>query len=148
MYLVIKEGYEAGRAYKLREGNTIAGRNPTCQIALPDDVSVSRQHVRFTRQPDGICTVMDLNSTNGTFLDGKRLLPNVPTTLEPGTTLQVGRTTFEFVAQYTPSRAPRPLPPTQDQDIETMFIRAGKTDLAQAQRAGKIVTSSLDEPGE
>lgn len=147
MFLVVKEGYEVGRAYKLREGNTIAGRNPTCQIALPEDVSISRQHLRFTCQPDGICTVTDLGSTNGSYLDGKRMLPNVAVEIKPGSALRIGKTTFEATLDYAASRAARAQRAAQAEhyDTETLSIRAGDTDLAQAQRAAKIATGRLDE---
>lgn len=145
MFLVVKEGYEVGRAYKLREGNTIAGRNPTCQIALSEDVSVSRQHVRFTLQPDGICTATDLGSTNGSFLDGKRMLPNVAVELKAGSVLRMGKTIFELTLEYSAARSPRAQRPVEVEhyDTETLSIRAGDTDLAQAQRAAKIATGRL-----
>ena len=104
MFLIVKEGRERGRAYKLNEGNTIAGRNPTCQIALTEDHAISRQHLLINCKPDGTCTATDLNSTNGTYLNERRMLPNQPSIIEPGITLLLGTTLFELVVQYTPTK--------------------------------------------
>ncbi|MFM1779443.1 MAG: hypothetical protein RIS51_588, partial [Actinomycetota bacterium] len=38
--------------------------------------------------------LQDLNSTNGTFLDGKRV--TTPQTVKPGMTIRIGTTTFEL----------------------------------------------------
>ena len=46
------------------------------EIVLPD-TGVSRRHARFTREPDGSMTLMDLGSANGTVLNGKPMTANV-----------------------------------------------------------------------
>jgi pSer/pThr/pTyr-binding forkhead associated (FHA) protein len=143
MFLIVKEGDEVGRAYKLSEGNTIVGRNPSCQIALSEDSAVSRQHLRFTRKPDGTCTATDLNSTNGSYLNGRRMLPNVLSVIEPGATLLIGTTLFELVLHHTPVRKP-PMPhPVQPDkfDIETLERRSDNTD---PHRAEKLSTDYLE----
>ena len=45
--------------------------------------NISRLHARIERTGGGL-SVTDLASTNGTFLNGRRLPPNVPTEAEPG----------------------------------------------------------------
>jgi len=147
MFLVVREGQEVGRAYKLQPGNTIAGRNPTCQIAMPDDAAVSRQHTRFTFKPDGGCSATDLNSTNGTFVNGKRLPPSVSVLIEPGAALRIGATVFELVKNYVPARVPRPARPEQAQELEMeeMLRRSEDTDSRLSARAAKIMTDQLPE---
>jgi pSer/pThr/pTyr-binding forkhead associated (FHA) protein len=54
---------------------------------------VSRVHCRLTALPDGELEVRDLESTNGTFVNGKRV---DAARLAPGDRLQVGR--MELVA--------------------------------------------------
>jgi hypothetical protein len=56
-------------------------RNPIPEVAAHGNIS--RLHARIERAGDGL-SVTDLDSTNGTFLNGRRLPPNVPTTAEPG----------------------------------------------------------------
>lgn len=51
---------------------------------------VSREHVRLHIDKDHLF-VTDLNSTNGTFLGGKRLEPNIATQIRKGDELLIGR---------------------------------------------------------
>ncbi len=68
-------------------GMTI-GRDPATDIFI-DDPKVSRQHARIEYDGQAF-RVVDLNSTNGTFLGGQRLPPNVPQPWRLDQTLQVG----------------------------------------------------------
>lgn len=64
------------------------GRDPDNDIAL-DDPKASRQHARL--EFDGHqYVVVDLNSTNGTYLGGTRLIPGVPRAWEASDTLRIG----------------------------------------------------------
>lgn len=55
----------------LQGGRIVIGRLATCDIALPD-VNVSREHAALAPEGDG-WVVEDLNSTNGTFVNGERI---------------------------------------------------------------------------
>lgn len=55
---------------------------------------VSRVHCRLTAMPDGALEVRDLDSTNGTFVNGERVAETAR--LAPGDRLGVGR--VELVA--------------------------------------------------
>ena len=61
-----------------------------------DDGSVSRMHAKFSEDRDGKMTVRDLNSTNGTWLNGERLQPNEIRTLQKGDHVRLGRMEFVF----------------------------------------------------
>ena len=52
--------------------------------------SVSRRHARIFRHDD-VVVVEDLGSINGTFINGRRLVPYLPENLNTGDTLQLGR---------------------------------------------------------
>jgi pSer/pThr/pTyr-binding forkhead associated (FHA) protein len=79
-----------GRAYSLGEELTI-GRAAGCQITL-DDTYVSQLHARvFLR--DGSYYVEDLGSTNGTYLNRKKV--SGPLLAKPGDQLQVGSVVLE-----------------------------------------------------
>jgi pSer/pThr/pTyr-binding forkhead associated (FHA) protein len=60
---------------------------------IVDAPLVSRVHCRLTVLPDGALEVKDLNSTNGTFLNGERILTG---RLTSGDRLGVGR--MELIA--------------------------------------------------
>ncbi|NUN13085.1 MAG: FHA domain-containing protein [Myxococcales bacterium] len=47
------------------------GRDPECDVILPDS-SVSRRHLRVSSAPSGLL-VEDMGSSNGTWLDGRRI---------------------------------------------------------------------------
>src|SRR5688572_9070873 len=69
--LVFIAGPNAGRRYKLAEGEYIIGRRSDCQIFVPD-MRVSRQHARIRRENGG-WHVEDLGSNNGTYVNGARV---------------------------------------------------------------------------
>ena len=50
----------------------IIGRDDTSDIALPD-ASVSRAHARISRDELGKWSITDLNSTNGTSVNGRKI---------------------------------------------------------------------------
>ena len=74
--LVFIAGPNAGRRYKLADGEYIIGRRSDCQIFVPD-MRVSRQHARI--RPDGVRWALeDLGSNNGTYVNGQRLSGPLP----------------------------------------------------------------------
>jgi pSer/pThr/pTyr-binding forkhead associated (FHA) protein len=60
-----------GRSYPL-QGTVTIGRSPECDIRI-NDPGLSRVHARLVPGEDGV-QVEDLNSTNGTFLNDRRVL--------------------------------------------------------------------------
>jgi hypothetical protein len=82
-----------GRVYRLDQAVTVMGRSPDVDIVL-DDPGVSRRHaeVHFV---DGRARVVDLGSTNGTFVDGERVHAG---SLTDGSTITVGRSRIVYRA--------------------------------------------------
>lgn len=85
--LTVRRGPEEGQSFTLTESSITVGRDPTADIVLSDP-EVSRQHARFTRTDAGY-QLQDLGSTNGTFVDGRRLSGEV-VSLEPGAVITMG----------------------------------------------------------
>lgn len=77
-----------GAVWKLSTGQkTVIGRDPGCQIVLPNAQGVSRRHCSFQCGPAG-WTVTDLNSSYGTyFSNGKKLMPGLDEPLRSGDVL-------------------------------------------------------------
>lgn len=69
------------------------GQSPSNDIPLPFDPTVSRLHAVLESLPSGWC-IRDLNSLNGTFLNGDRIWGERP--LRPGDEVRLGRTTLIF----------------------------------------------------
>jgi pSer/pThr/pTyr-binding forkhead associated (FHA) protein len=88
---VVEPADTRGRIYDVGDEITV-GRASGCQIALPDDTFVSQLHARVFRR-DGQLYVEDLGSTNGTFLNRKKV--SSPVALRRGDRLQVGKTVLE-----------------------------------------------------
>jgi hypothetical protein len=84
--LVVKAGPNPGSAFDLSKEVTLMGRDVTNDISLGDP-EVSRQHARLTRTPGGY-VLEDLGSTNGSFVNGERLV--APRVLVAGDLLGMG----------------------------------------------------------
>jgi hypothetical protein len=69
--LVIREGQLSGQRFLFNRECLVVGRGSDCDIVLPER-QVSRHHVRFLRDETGYI-VEDLDSKNGTFLNGQTL---------------------------------------------------------------------------
>jgi pSer/pThr/pTyr-binding forkhead associated (FHA) protein len=88
---VVEPKEQAGRVYALGDELTV-GRAAGCQVALASDSYVSQLHARvFTR--DGQLYVEDLGSTNGTYLNRKKV--SGPMLVRRGDRLQIGKTVLE-----------------------------------------------------
>lgn len=90
--LVIASGLEAGTHILLDKEGTTAGRHEASDLLL-DDVSVSRHHALITRTASGRITLRDLNSLNGTYVNGARV---EETTLHSGDEVQIGKFKLVF----------------------------------------------------
>jgi hypothetical protein len=90
--LVIAAGPEAGTRIELNESTTTVGRHESSDLLL-DDVSVSRHHAVFTRTGSGRVTLRDLNSLNGSYVNGNRV---EETTLHSADEVQIGKFKLVF----------------------------------------------------
>lgn len=75
-----------GQLLLLAEGEYVAGRGAECSLVI-DAATVSRRHARITLQ-SGIATIEDLDSTNGTHVDGVRI--SAPTRFNAGAKIELG----------------------------------------------------------
>jgi pSer/pThr/pTyr-binding forkhead associated (FHA) protein len=62
---------------------------------ISTDSFVSGSHAKLVFE-SGRYSVIDIGSTNGTRLNGRKLTANVPETLASGDTIQFGQTAFTF----------------------------------------------------
>lgn len=60
-----------GRAFSIGERPLVIGRSPDVDVVI-NDSNVSRRHAEVWRTPEGVA-VRDLESTNGTFVNGHRV---------------------------------------------------------------------------
>lgn len=89
--VVVGDSPQAGQEFPLGNEMTV-GRAAGCAIRLTDDTFVSQIHARVYRQAKAVL-VEDLGSTNGTFVNGKKVTVGVQ--VRKGDRVQFGRTTME-----------------------------------------------------
>jgi hypothetical protein len=90
--LVITSGPKAGTEFPLTGDSITIGRSGDSSLVIRDDYT-STHHARLMLWHDK-WMIQDLDSTNGTFLDGNRLA--VPTPVPLNTTVKIGATSFEL----------------------------------------------------
>ena len=83
--LTIINGPQTGRVIPIEHGPVVVGRHESCEVALMGR-GVSRKHLRLERLGDEV-TVEDLQSTNGTLINGEIILRH---RLRPGDRIQLG----------------------------------------------------------
>jgi two-component system, cell cycle response regulator len=87
-YVVVLSGSNVGEMYKLSDEPMVLGRGAGAYIRLVDE-GISRFHCRIRPMGNDV-VVEDMNSRNGTFLNGERVALKK---LEDGDKIQLGRTT-------------------------------------------------------
>ncbi len=112
--LSIIGGLSRGRVVPLPTGRSRLGRASSAFLQLQDD-GVSRYHAEITLDGDGVVTVRDLESTNGTFVNGSKvertmLREGDRLQLGPSATLRFGYRTKEELSGDRPKPAPRDIP--------------------------------------
>jgi len=92
----VKSYFLPGPVVKLlKPGNYIVGRDPSCDIVIPDPY-VSRKHLRLFFE-EGKWFVVDLGSKNGTFVNGEDIRGKRPVELSEGMDIVLGLTTITVV---------------------------------------------------
>jgi diguanylate cyclase (GGDEF)-like protein len=88
-YLIVLSGGIPGAMLALADGPNWIGRAPDNALLLAD-ASISRQHACIEIDPGGPAHLTDSGSTNGTFVNGRRLPPGERTELEDGDRVRFG----------------------------------------------------------
>jgi len=129
--LVLLSAGMTGRTHDLKVDKTTIGRveDNTFQIAEP---SVSSHHCEILLKGSDV-VVKDLNSTNGSFINGEKITESV---LKPGQLLRLG----QIEMRLEPDSAPAAKKPVD----QTMVMQRGVslTELEQGTRAGGFDTAS------
>lgn len=70
--LVVRQGPIPGQIFELNKNEVTIGRDVSNDFVI-NDAEVSRKHAKLTLEGDRY-NIEDLNSTNGTYIDGQRLI--------------------------------------------------------------------------
>lgn len=118
-YLTVLSGEAAGTVFSLGRSETVIGRGVQADLQLPDN-EVSREHAKIVRDADGTAKLVDLESSNGTFVNGSKVSVEV---LRDGDRVRFGRnTTLRFRYEYRESPDDRRL---EDNLVDTAEEEGG-----------------------
>lgn len=119
MYLIMVRGGMTGTMFRLGSQPASLGRSSENTYQF-HDATISRRHAVLSYDPDGQAWLTDVGSSNGTFVDGKKLVPKKPTRIEDGSRIQLGAA---LVLKYVS------LDPCDERFQREMFERAVRDNL-------------------
>lgn len=94
-YCLEEEGQLSTGRIILSKERTVLGKHPETADEIIEDESVSRLHAFITKENGGYY-LEDLNSLNGTFVNGERLAYKQKVRLKENDKIEIGRKTFSF----------------------------------------------------
>lgn len=94
--LRVESGRQAGRTLPVGLQALVIGRDPEADLVLDDD-RVSRRHAALVTDDSTGLLLRDLTSTNGTWLDGRRI--DGATSVSAGARIRIGTTWLAIVEQ-------------------------------------------------
>jgi len=123
--LIVKAGDEISKSFDLTTDKCVIGRDPNSDLVI-EDIEVSKNHLTITRNGNTFL-VEDQNSTNGTFLNGKKL--KKPTTINNGDLISIGKNhVLEFVYEKTDEIPESPEIPESSQKDESDQSKTAKVE--------------------
>lgn len=100
---VVESNSLVDRVWLIQKENTMA-KDPGITVGKTfendltiTEYSLSRTHCAFHLSKEGV-TITDLNSLNGTLVNGERITPEEPVVLKDGAQITLGRFCFEFMS--------------------------------------------------
>jgi two-component system, cell cycle response regulator len=131
--LVIYLGKPQGKVFILTQNPQAIGRGSECEIPILDE-SLSRKHAEVFKNGAGQHCIRDLRSTNGTFINGRKLLPGKATEMKDGDFVKLGNIIFKFIAKGK-------IDTVFHKDIRTLATRDELTGIPNR----KSITTALEE---
>ena len=96
--LVSLSSESLGKTIIIDRESLIIGRDAGCDICL-EDPQISKVHCRITVEEDKIFKIEDLGSTNGTYLNKKKI--SKPMQIYYSDRILLGNTIFRFLIEET-----------------------------------------------
>jgi diguanylate cyclase (GGDEF)-like protein len=119
MYLIMVSGGIPGSMLRLAAEGTQLGRSSENTFQFRE-ISVSRHHAALAVDPQGVVRLTDLGSTNGTFINERRIAAQAPVRLKDGDRIRLGQAVvLKFVR----------LDPCEEEFQRQMFERTVRDDL-------------------
>ncbi|MBP9706223.1 MAG: HD domain-containing protein [Oligoflexales bacterium] len=122
-HLIIERGRDAGKRISLTSFPIIFGREKSSTIFLKDE-DVSSHHAQI-KQRGRLFILQDLDSKNGTYLNGERVLNAI---IKSGDKILIGQNEFRFVTQLTSIQFTSELENYDQQIIKDLGIKSHNED--------------------
>jgi len=135
----------AGQVLETDAENVVVGRKPARGLPI-DHATVSREHARLFLR-DGRLHVADLNSSNGTFVNGRKVSRSA---LDPGDLLKLGSVEYRVESESgaaAPSPAPT-APPSKASPPSPATAPSPVPEARTASPADEVDEIVLEDPGE
>lgn len=97
--LVVRLGEHNVQEYSLEQGHVLIGRGKLCDVRIASP-SVSRHHALVISTPDGPMLI-DLESTNGTVVDGRQIKEHA---LQSSGVITMGDCNVDYIADHDKDR--------------------------------------------
>jgi pSer/pThr/pTyr-binding forkhead associated (FHA) protein len=119
--MVVVQGKQRGQILRFASGEFVIGRGPECHVR-PNSDWVSRQHC-LLRVADDAVYIRDLGSTNGTLLNGVRVVGE--RRLDSGDKVQVGPLVLQVIFDSPDTCNFRALDTAHDLDVNQEMANEG-----------------------
>lgn len=125
---------------------TIGSQSGSVDVAFSSD-AVSRVHAQVTWDGEGGCKVVDNNSTNGTWVNGKKLPVGLPTHLQLGDTIDFGgskaRMRLESAGDGVQTAAPEPSRRVENKSLLAMLAQKPELSIGRQADCDIVIDSTL-----
>jgi len=108
LFVIVRTGPDAGTVLEVGSEPFVLGRQRGCDMVVRDE-RASRRHAELRVIEEAILRVTDLDSANGTYVEGERI---TQADLAPGKELRIGDVVFRVAAE-APEDPLTPAPPTR-----------------------------------
>ncbi len=93
--LIIIRGTPPGHRFFITQSEMTIGRDPSAEV-LVSDQSISRKHAKITKEGKEV-KIIDLGSSNGTYINNKKIQPGVPVLLAKEDMIKLANTILKFL---------------------------------------------------
>ena len=96
-YCIIRKA--TNEKFTVTRSLTIGSSEQKATVSIPENKTLSRVHAQLKINDEGKCCLIDMESRNGSKINGKRIEPNTEYVLEDGNVFSLASETFVFVVE-------------------------------------------------
>jgi len=92
-----------GECFELPDVQNAVGRGAACNVCIPGSQAISNRHASISIDREGVSSVKDLGSRNGTFLNDRRVPQDSSYVVQSGDQIQLGIDGPTFLFEFGPA---------------------------------------------